>query len=196
MENKLEKRICKNCKVDFIIEPYDFSFYQKIKVPPPTFCQECRTIRRLCWRNEMSLFKRKCDAPGHEEMLISFYPPDEKLVIYDSKYWWGDGWDALSYGKEYDFSKSFFKQWKELRDIFPLQSLSNSNATNSDYCNIAEDSKNSYMSSGSWKIEQTFYSNRIFFTKDSSDLYIVQNSELCYDDVICSDCYHVLYSIN
>jgi len=196
MEDKLEKRICQNCRINFMIEPDDFSFYEKIKVPPPTFCPECRTIRRLCWRNEMSLFKRKCDAPGHEEILISFYPPDEKLVIYDSKYWWGDGWDALSYGKEYDFSKPFFQQWKELRDIFPLQSLSNSNATNSDYCNIAEDSKNSYMSSSSWKIEQTFYSNRIFFTKDSSDLYIVQNSELCYDDVICSDCYHVLYSVN
>jgi len=192
----MEKRNCQNCKKDFTIEPDDFSFYEKIKVPPPTFCPDCRTTRRLCWRNEMALFKRKCDASGHEEMLISFYPPEEKLVIYDSKYWWGDEWDATFYGRDYDFSQSFFKQWKELRDIFPLQCLSNSNATNSDYCNIAEDSKNSYMSSGSWKIEQTFYSNRIFFTKDSSDLYIVQNSELCYDDVICADCYHVLYSLN
>ncbi|KKP97183.1 MAG: hypothetical protein US04_C0001G0686 [Candidatus Nomurabacteria bacterium GW2011_GWD2_36_14] len=191
-----ESRICQNCKQNFVIEPDDFSFYEKIKVPPPTFCPECRTIRRLCWRNEMSLFRRKCDVPGHKEMLISFYPPEEKLVIYDSKSWWGDGWDALSYGREYDFSKSFFEQWKELRDVFPLQHLSNSNATNSDYCNIAEDSKNSYMSSGSWKIEQTHYSNRIFFTKDSSDLYIVQNSELCYDDVMCSDCYHLMYSLN
>ncbi|HAQ02311.1 hypothetical protein A2467_01805 [Candidatus Nomurabacteria bacterium RIFOXYC2_FULL_36_8] len=196
MSDMSESRICQNCKQNFVIEPDDFSFYEKIKVPPPTFCPECRTIRRLCWRNEMSLFRRKCDVPGHKEMLISFYPPEEKLVIYDSKSWWGDGWDALSYGREYDFSKSFFEQWKELRDVFPLQHLSNSNATNSDYCNIAEDSKNSYMSSGSWKIEQTHYSNRIFFTKDSSDLYIVQNSELCYDDVMCSDCYHLMYSLN
>ena len=196
MENYSETKKCQNCMIDFTIEPEDFSFFNKIKVPPPTFCPECRTVRRLCWRNEMTLSKRKCDVPGHEETLISFYPKDEKLIIYDSKFWWGDGWDALSYGLDYNFSKSFFQQWKELRDIFPMQSLSNSNATNSDYCNVAEDSKNSYMSSGSWKIEQTLYSNRIFFIKDSSDLYVVQNSELCYDDVMCSDCYHVMYSLN
>src|SRR3989338_8888918 len=87
---------CQNCKQDFVIELEDFNFYEKIKVPPPTFCPECRTVRRLCWRNEMSLFKRKCDVPGHEEMPISFLHPDEKLVVYDSKFWWSDGWDLAS----------------------------------------------------------------------------------------------------
>ncbi len=28
---------CQNCKKDFIIEPEDFNFYEKIKVPAPTF---------------------------------------------------------------------------------------------------------------------------------------------------------------
>ncbi|MBU1728191.1 hypothetical protein KKA39_02730, partial [Patescibacteria group bacterium] len=196
MNKNSEKRICQNCKKDFIIEPEDFNFYEKIKVPSPTFCPECRTTRRLCWRNEMSLFKRKCDAQDHDEYLISIYHPDEKLVVYDNNYWWGDKWDPFSYGKEYDFSKPFFEQWKEFRDIFPLQCLSNSKATNSDYCNVAEESRDSYMSSGSWKIERTFYSNRITETKDSSDLYITDKMELCYDDVICSNCYHLLYSLN
>lgn len=188
--------ICQNCKNQFTIEPEDFNFYEKIKVPPPTFCPECRTIRRLCWRNEMSLFKRKCDALGHNEMLISFLPPEEKLVVYCSNAWWGDGWDSLSYGKEYDFTKSFFEQWKNLRNNIPLQALSNIKATNSDYCNVAEGSKDSYMCSGSWKIERTLYANRITETKDSSDLYIVFRSELCYEDITCSDSYHLLYSFN
>ncbi|MCX6752320.1 MAG: hypothetical protein NTZ87_02355 [Candidatus Nomurabacteria bacterium] len=193
---KNETKNCQNCKKDFVIEQEDFSFYEKIKVPPPTFCPECRTVRRLCWRNEMSLFKIKCDAPGHDEMLISFLHPEEKLVVYDSSAWWSDSWDALSYGKEYDFSKPFFEQWKNLRDNIPLQALSNIHATNSDYCNVAEESRESYMCSGSWKIERTFYSNRISETKDSGDLYVVFRSELCYDDVICSDSYHLLYSFN
>ena len=196
MEYKNEKRICQNCKKDFTIEPEDFNFYEKIKVPPPTFCPQCRTVRRLCWRNEMSLYKRKCDGSKHIEDLITIYHPDEKLTVYDSKYWWGDDWDPLSYGREYDFSKPFFQQWKELRDIFPVQCLSNSKATNSDYCNVAEDSKDSYMSSGSWSIEKTFYSNRICAIKDSSDLYVVHKSELCYEDMFCIDCYHTLYSFN
>ena len=41
------------------------------------------------------------------------------------------------YGREYDFSKPFFQQWKELRDVVPLQTMSNANAVNSDYCNVA-----------------------------------------------------------
>jgi len=192
----METRTCQNCKSEFVIDQEDFNFYEKIKVPPPTFCPECRTVRRLCWRNEMSLFHRKCGAPGHEENLISFYPPEEKLKVYDLKYWWGDGWDPMSYGREYDFSKPFFEQWKNFRNNFPLQSMSNSNQVNSDYCNIATDSKDSYMCSGSWKIEKTFYSNRITETKDSTDLYVVYRSELCYEDVICFDSYHLLYSIN
>jgi len=192
----METRECQNCHNKFTIETDDFSFYEKIKVPPPTFCFECRTIRRLCWRNEMSLFKRKCNAPGHDEILISLYPPEEKLTVYDIKYWWSDNWDPLSYGKSYDFSRPFFEQWRELRDNFPLQILSNSNAVNSDYCNVAEDSRNSFMISGSWKVEQSFYCNRITQVKDSCDLYVAHDSELCYDDVLCSDCYHVLYSLN
>ena len=144
----------------------------------------------------MSLFKRKCDVPGHEEMLISFLSPEEKLTVYDSNAWWGDGWDPMTYGKEYDFSKSFFEQWRDLRDKIPLQALSNTNATNSDYCNVAEGSKDSYMCSGSWKSERTFYANRISEMRDSSDLFLVHRSELCYEDVICSDSYHLLYSLN
>jgi len=189
-------QVCQNCKKNFTIEPEDFNFYEKIKVPPPTFCPECRTVRRLAWRNEMSLFKRKCDAPGHEEMLISFLSPEEKLIVYDSNSWWGDSWDPLSYGKEYNFEKSFFEQWRDLRNIVPIQCLSNIKATNSDYCNVAENTKDSYMCSGTWKVERTLYSNRVSETKDSSDLYVVYRSELCYDDIFCSDCYHTFYSLN
>jgi DNA-directed RNA polymerase subunit RPC12/RpoP len=47
-----ETRICQNCQKDFIIEPDDFGFYEKINVPLPTFCPECRYIRRLLDRPE------------------------------------------------------------------------------------------------------------------------------------------------
>ncbi len=190
-----ETRQCQNCKQSFAIEPEDFNFYKKIGVPPPTFCPDCRTVRRISWRNEMSLFRRKCDAPGHDEDIISMYPPDEKLKTYDSSYWWSDNWDQLSYGRDYDFSKPFFQQWSELYRDFPQQALSNIHAVNSDYCNVAEDSRESYMSSGSWKIERTFYSNRISETKDCSDTYVTHKSELCYEDMFCEDCYRLMYSM-
>jgi hypothetical protein len=42
MEYKPQNVICQNCKKDFTIELDDFRFYEKIKVPPPTFCPEYR----------------------------------------------------------------------------------------------------------------------------------------------------------
>ena len=67
MENKNEKRICQNCKKDFSIEIEDFNFYEKIKVPPPTFCPLCRVERRSVYRNERKLFKAR-DAFSNKEM--------------------------------------------------------------------------------------------------------------------------------
>ncbi|KKQ03984.1 MAG: hypothetical protein US12_C0009G0014 [Parcubacteria group bacterium GW2011_GWA2_36_24] len=61
MEYKSQNVICQNCKKDFTIEPDDFGFYEKIKVPPPTWCPECRMIRRMLFRNERSLYKQNCD---------------------------------------------------------------------------------------------------------------------------------------
>ena len=60
MEHKEEKRICQNCKKDFMIEEDDFNFYEKIKVPPPSFCFECRLQRKMIRRNERNLYKIDC----------------------------------------------------------------------------------------------------------------------------------------
>ena len=94
---------CQNCKQNFVIEPEDFAFYEKIKVPAPTFCPECRMVRRMLWRNERALYKRKCDATGKD--IISIYSQDKPLKVYDQKYWWSDNWDPMEYGRDYDFSK-------------------------------------------------------------------------------------------
>jgi hypothetical protein len=187
-----ESRNCQNCKSDFIIEPEDFLFYEKIKVPPPTFCSECRRQRRLTFRNTHALYKRKDSFSGED--IISIYSPDKDLVVIDQKDWWGDGWDPFDYGMEYDFSKTFFQQWKELRDRIPMQSMSNSKAINSDYCNVAEESYDSYLVSASWKIERTMYSDAVSNIKDSLDLHIMHRSDFCYEDVNCSDSYKLFYS--
>ena len=106
------------------------------------------------------------------------YAPEKNLVVYDQKFWWTDKWDPMDYGREYNWDKSFFEQWKELRDKFPLMSVSNSNAVNSDYCNVNDEAKDCYLISGSFRNEKTMYSNRIYYNRDCSDLYIVHRSEL------------------
>lgn len=49
-----ETRNCQNCKQPFTIEPDDFGFYEQIKVPPPTWCSDCRLMRRMSFRNELT----------------------------------------------------------------------------------------------------------------------------------------------
>ena len=134
-------RVCQNCKSQFVIEPEDFNFYEKIQVPPPTFCPECRLQRRMQLRNERTLYKRKCCAPGHGEEFISVYSPDKALNVVDDRYWWSDSWNAFDYGKEYDFSKPFFRQFRELLERVPLIALSITNMVDCSYCNVSEGDK-------------------------------------------------------
>ncbi|MBI2047717.1 MAG: hypothetical protein HYT27_01120 [Parcubacteria group bacterium] len=108
---------CQNCKQSFVIESEDFDFYEKIKVPPPTFCPDCRSQRRMTWRNERSLYKRK-DAFGND--TISIYAPEKPFTVYKRDYWWSDKWDPLDYAIDYDFSKPFFVQFRELLERVPV----------------------------------------------------------------------------
>src|SRR3989344_2001477 len=108
---------CQNCKKDFTIEPDDFGFYEKMAVPSPTFCPECRLIRRLGWRNERSLYNRQCALCKNK--IISIYSEELSMPVYCEQCWWGDRWDSTDYGVEYDFSKPFFTQFFELRRRVP-----------------------------------------------------------------------------
>ncbi len=186
-----EVRQCQNCQEDFTIETEDFVFYDKIKVPPPTFCPDCSHQRRFAWRNTHALYKRPDSVTDKD--LISIYHPDVKMNVVDQKYWWGDQWDPFDYGRDFDFSVDFFSQWRALRDVVPFQALSNSKSVNSDYCNVAEENYDCYLCSACWKNERTMYSDSITKVKDSSDLYVVHNSEFCYQDIYCIDSYKIFY---
>ncbi len=101
MENKGEIKNCQNCKNDFMIEPDDFLFYEKIKVPAPTWCPECRMVRRLSWRNERILYHRICDSCNKK--IISVIN-NKETKVYCQDCWRGDSWDPSSYFLEYNFS--------------------------------------------------------------------------------------------
>ena len=95
MEYKSETKACKNCKKDFIIESEDFVFYEKMGSPAPDYCPQCREQRRLSFRNERTLYNRKCSESG--KSIVSIYPEDTLFPVYDQHVWWGDSWDLLSY---------------------------------------------------------------------------------------------------
>ena len=142
-------------------------------------------VRRMNWRNERSLYRRKCNAPGHEEEIVSAFSPEKSFTIYDQKYWWSDLWNSSAYGQEYDFSKPFFLQFCKLLEKMPLLAVFNGNAVNSEYANHALDSKNSYLITAAWHNENVLYSNRTLNNRDSLDLYLTDRNELCYENVNC-----------
>ena len=188
----MEKRNCQNCKNDFMIEAEDFNFYEKIKVPPPTFCAECRLIRKLAWRNDRTLYKRKCDLCKID--VISIYQDSSIFKVYCQNCWWGDSWDASSYLLQPNFSRPFFEQINQLMQIVPVMSLFNTNAVNSEYCNYAGNSKNCYLFFGGRESENVAYVNRVFSSKDSLDLYDGNKLELCYECVQCKNSNHLSFS--
>ncbi len=194
MSTTSQTKSCQNCNQNFTIEPEDFSFYEKIKVPPPTWCPECRFIRRYLWRNERSLYKRKSDVPGVDEYIISMYSPDKDYIVYDEKYWWSDSWDPIQYGVEYDFSRPFFQQYGDLLKRIPLINLSVTNNVNSSYCNISAQDKGCYMISACGLDENVMYSNRLANTKDSMDVYISDKNLMCYELIDSSNSFKVLFS--
>src|SRR3989344_2681210 len=116
-----EKKICQNCHKDFIIEPEDFKFYQKISVPPPTWCPECRMVRRMNFRNERTLYNRKCDLCKKE--IISMYDKNHIAPVYCYDCWHSDKWNPMDYGNEYDLKITFFEQIKNLVQKVPCLAL-------------------------------------------------------------------------
>jgi len=65
-----ETKQCQSCRKEFVIKPEDFAFYDKMKVPAPTFCPDCRMIRRMLFRNERTWYRRKCDATGENILAV------------------------------------------------------------------------------------------------------------------------------
>jgi len=188
----METRICQNCNSEFAIDQDDFSFYQKIKVPPPTFCPECRMIRRLNFRNERFLYRIKCNSCNNE--VISIYQKESLMNVFCQDCWWGDSWDPLEYGVDYDFSKSFFQQFKNLYLIVPQMSLFNTKPINSDYCNFAAENKNSYLFFGGKSNENVLYSHNSAFNKDSLDISLSAKLELCYESIQCDNSNKLFFS--
>jgi hypothetical protein len=188
-----ETRNCQNCKNDFTIEPDDFSFYEKMKVPAPTFCPECRMIRRFNFRNEGNLFRHK-DAHTGEE-IFSTFAPEAKVTIYENNYWYSTDWDPLENGIDYDFSKTFFEQFRELSESAPVLARSVYNMVNSDYCNEASECKNSYLCFNCDYIENSAYARKVVQIKDSFDLYESTENELCYEGVMIDQSYRTFFSV-
>ncbi len=188
-----ETKNCQNCKKDFIIEPDDFSFYEKIKVPPPTFCPLCRAERRFCFRNERKLLKVRDAFSGN--IIFSLFPEESGRKIITQEEWHSDTWDATEYAREYDFSQTFFNQLKNLELEIPVASLRVQLIVDSPYCANATAAKNCYLCFNSSYSENSMYSNGIDYSKDCLDNSHINHSERCYQCFWLQNCYQCYFTI-
>ncbi|TSC76710.1 MAG: Uncharacterized protein G01um101433_711 [Parcubacteria group bacterium Gr01-1014_33] len=187
-----ETKQCQNCKTEFLIEPDDFLFYEKIKVPPPTFCPECRMIRRMMFRNERVLYKR--NVIGWDEPVFSIFPESSEFKVYYQKDWQSADFDALDFGRDYDFSRPFFEQIKTLMREVPWQHSFNQNAVESEYCNNAMDLKKCYLMFNSGMCENCFYGTDVLHSNDSLDLLDVSYGERSYELIHSERCHTCFFS--
>lgn len=187
-----QAKTCQNCKTTFTIEPEDFQFYEKIQVPPPTWCPRCRAQRRMSWRNERFLFRRKDDHTGKE--IFSMFPPASPLRVFERDFWISDDWDQLASGSDYDWSKPFFQQFRELMRRAPVPSRSILSLANSDYSNNASHLKNCYLVFGCTYVEDGGYTDNSSRSKDIYDSSLCLESEILYESFFNQRCYRALYS--
>ena len=192
MSNKQEKRICQNCHGEFTIEPDDFGFYEKMKVPAPEKCPECRQQLRILHRNFKTLYKRPSSKSG--KMIVSMYNPDVPFPVYDISEWWADDWEATSYAMDLDLSIPFIKQLGELFDKVPRFSIMNTKSTNCEYSNMTFGSNNCYLIFGCVEDENCDYGHIVWSCKDCTDNLYVYKSELCYECIDCIGSNKLLYS--
>ncbi len=191
-----ETKNCQNCKNDFVIEPDDFGFYEKIKVPPPTFCPECRSQRRMAWRNDYCFYNRQCDLC--EKNIISIYSKDKNRLVYCPKCWWSDKWDARDYAEAVDPSKPFFEQFLALMEKVPTLGILNDNdiaSVNCLYTNYFAQGKDCYFVINSWKVENCMYSSFCVDAKDIVDSSVLlENCQSIYSSIFVDNSYNCKYT--
>ncbi len=202
--------ICIECQKQFETTAREVEFLAKVspmiggkkfEIPASPYCPSCRRRIRTVQRNEQFLYKNISAKTG--QPLISIYASNSdfrpQFPVYSHEEWWADDWDAMSYGRDYDFSRPFFDQYYELMNSVPhvaLVQIGNENcpySTGTGYC------KNCYLISCSENSEDCYYGKLIQSSSNVVDSSYVYDSQLlyqCFNVRNCYNCAYVYYSQN
>ena len=137
-------------------ESLEAAFLKEIDMPALDLTPKERMQQLMATRNEWKLYHRKCDATG--EKILSAYPANSPYKVYKNAVWWGDSWEALEYGRDYDFSRPFFDQFYELQLDVPREGTSVFDSENCEYNSHVRYSKNCYLNSLLVRGEDIYYS--------------------------------------
>ncbi|MBT3348942.1 hypothetical protein HN954_02365 [bacterium] len=200
------KKICAVSKKEFEISDFEKNFLQKIvptfagkkfEIPLPEKSPIERSRQRTAHRNEQFLFRNKNCFTG--KPLISIYRPDSGLKVCSRDDWFGDGWDALDFGREFDFSKSFFPQFHALQRDIPYAATVTIGNENSKFTTGTGFCKNCFLINSSEYCEDCLYSKLLQKCANVVDTAFAYNSELlyeCFSVEKCYDCRWTYFSQN
>jgi hypothetical protein len=158
----VETRTCEITGEKFDVSDREISLCEHFGVPLPDTNRQERLRLLMANRNEWKLYRRKCDFSGDE--IISAYPPDSPFKVYKNEVWWGSDWDAMEYGRDFDFNRPFFEQFKELQKDVPRV----------------------------YQCEDIYYSYWMVHDKDVFDCAATYESTLCYNCIAANKCYQCI----
>lgn len=189
-----ETRNCQNCKSQFTIEPEDFNFYGRLDMPAPDLCPYCR------WKHLLAFWVfgrfRKTTSALSGKTIITTFPESIKFPLYSRDEFVSDAWDPITYGIDYDSSKTFFNQFQELQTRVPHPHQSSTKNVNCEWSDDVGNSRECYLCRSLLDCEFVSYGYRMFSCKNSIDITYSFETELSYDCLYCFKCYKLHYSFN
>ena len=181
-------RRCEICETTFEISDAEAQLCTKFEIPLPRLCPEERLRHRLVFRNEFTLYRRKCSLTGQD--ILSNFDEDTAFPVYNNDVWWSDSWDVFQCGREFDFSKTFLENFRPVYEAVPRPALGviRSTMENSDYCNQAGHLKDCYLIVNADYSERCLYGKGVNRCFDCLDCFKTYDCEACYQCCNCNNC--------
>ncbi|MEA3399403.1 MAG: hypothetical protein U9R00_02735 [Patescibacteria group bacterium] len=124
------------------------------------------------------------------------YSEERTKTVHCMDCWNSDERDPSVLSKDYDFSRSFFEQFKVFREKAPILFAHHTGTlVRSDFTNYSADNKDCYLSYSVIGSENIIYSENSDKCKNSIDCYSIQKTENCYYNIDCDSNYNSHYCI-
>ncbi|MBI3626512.1 hypothetical protein HY224_00510 [Candidatus Uhrbacteria bacterium] len=188
----MESKTCRFSGKKFTVTEQERQCYERFGLPLPDIHPMERLRYCPAFYNAYVLQWTK-DARTGKKILTNL-DPKEFPVIYDNNYWMSSEFDARDYGREIDFTRPFFEQYKEMYWATPQPNLTSINNEDCDFCNYTVNSRHCYLTFHGPNNFNVHYSAMPWDSKDSIELFNSIACELSFQCVSSTNCYNVAFA--